>query len=217
MTASPETLSDIVIANRILAYEEVVDAFGHISIRDPANPEQYLLSRARAPELIEADDIVTFAQTASTAWFGGTPFESLAVGMTLAVGGRDKKVALYDVATGGVRHELVPCRSVLTVAFAPDGLTLAAGSDGKKVALYDVATGVVRHELERDEQRAARLARRVGERQPELGGLELLVGNLAPEKLVSANPMCASGNHGLSIVSFWLLCRSLSPGGACTY
>ena len=63
MTASPETLSDIVIANRILAYEEMVDAFGHISIRDPANPEQYLLSRARAPELIEADDIVTFAQT----------------------------------------------------------------------------------------------------------------------------------------------------------
>lgn len=63
MTADTETLRDIVIANRILAHEEVVDAFGHISIRDPANPEQYLLSRARAPELIEADDIVTFAQT----------------------------------------------------------------------------------------------------------------------------------------------------------
>ena len=63
MTANADTLRDIVIANRILAHEEVVDAFGHISIRDPDNPEQYLLSRARAPELIEADDIVTFAQT----------------------------------------------------------------------------------------------------------------------------------------------------------
>ena len=63
MTDTAATLRDIVIANRILAHEEVVDAFGHISIRNPANPEQYLLSRARAPELIEANDIVTFAQT----------------------------------------------------------------------------------------------------------------------------------------------------------
>ena len=49
MTDTADTLRDIVIANRILAHEEVVDAFGHISIRNPANPEQYLLSRARAP------------------------------------------------------------------------------------------------------------------------------------------------------------------------
>ena len=70
MTTDTETLRDIVIANRILAHEEVVDAYGHISIRDPANPEQYLLSRARAPELIEADDIVTFAQTGEGIEYG---------------------------------------------------------------------------------------------------------------------------------------------------
>ena len=60
MTASPETLRDIVIVNHILAHEEVVDAYGHISFRHPDDPEKYLLSRARAPELIEADDIVTY-------------------------------------------------------------------------------------------------------------------------------------------------------------
>ena len=60
MSTDAATLSNIVVANHILANEEVVDAFGHISFRHPKDPEKYLLSRARAPELIEADDIVTY-------------------------------------------------------------------------------------------------------------------------------------------------------------
>ena len=54
-------LRDLVIANRILAREGVVDAFGHISVRHPENPERFLLSRSRAPELITKDDILEFA------------------------------------------------------------------------------------------------------------------------------------------------------------
>ncbi len=38
----------------------MVDAFGHISIRHPENPERYFLSRSRARELITADDIMEF-------------------------------------------------------------------------------------------------------------------------------------------------------------
>ena len=53
-------LRDLVIANRILAREGVVDAFGHISVRHPENPERFLLSRSRAPELIIKDDILEF-------------------------------------------------------------------------------------------------------------------------------------------------------------
>ena len=60
MNANAETLNNIVVANHILAHEEVVDAYGHISFRHPDDPEKYLLSRARAPELIEAGDIVTY-------------------------------------------------------------------------------------------------------------------------------------------------------------
>ena len=60
MNTDAATLNNIVVANHILANEEVVDAFGHISFRHPEDPEKYLLSRARAPELIEADDIVTY-------------------------------------------------------------------------------------------------------------------------------------------------------------
>ena len=51
-------IKDLVIANRILAKEDVVDAYGHISIRNPDNPNSFFISRSLAPELIEKDDIV---------------------------------------------------------------------------------------------------------------------------------------------------------------
>lgn len=53
-------IRELVTANRILAHEGVVDAFGHISFRNPNNPESYFISVSRAPELIKIDDIVEF-------------------------------------------------------------------------------------------------------------------------------------------------------------
>jgi len=49
---------DLVIANRILAREEVVDAYGHVSIRHPENPNHFLIARSLAPDLVTGDDIV---------------------------------------------------------------------------------------------------------------------------------------------------------------
>ena len=51
-------IQDLVIANRILAREEVADAYGHVSVRDPDNPNRFLISRSLAPELVGPDDIV---------------------------------------------------------------------------------------------------------------------------------------------------------------
>lgn len=56
-----DCLRDLVVANRILANEGVVDAFGHVSIRHPDNPDRYLLSRSRSPELVTMDDIMEFS------------------------------------------------------------------------------------------------------------------------------------------------------------
>lgn len=50
----------VVIANRILANERVVDAYGHVSVRHPLDPGRYLLSRSRAPELVERGDVIEF-------------------------------------------------------------------------------------------------------------------------------------------------------------
>src|SRR4051812_38681305 len=55
-----ELYYDLALANRMVANEGVLDAFGHISVRHPGNPERYLLSRSRAPELIEPSDILEF-------------------------------------------------------------------------------------------------------------------------------------------------------------
>jgi ribulose-5-phosphate 4-epimerase/fuculose-1-phosphate aldolase len=54
------TLEELVTANRILAREGVVDSFGHVSIRHPDIPNRYLMSRARAPECIELEDLMEF-------------------------------------------------------------------------------------------------------------------------------------------------------------
>jgi ribulose-5-phosphate 4-epimerase/fuculose-1-phosphate aldolase len=56
----PALIEDLVAANRILAQNGVLDAWGHVSIRHPNNPERYLLSRARAPALVSAEDIMEF-------------------------------------------------------------------------------------------------------------------------------------------------------------
>ena len=60
MSDLKRSFSDIVIANRILANEGVVDAYGHVSMRHPTNPEHFLLSRSRSPELVEEGDILEF-------------------------------------------------------------------------------------------------------------------------------------------------------------
>jgi HCOMODA/2-hydroxy-3-carboxy-muconic semialdehyde decarboxylase len=56
----PQLIEDLVAANRILADQGVLDGWGHVSVRHPRDPNRYLLSRARAPELVTADDIMEF-------------------------------------------------------------------------------------------------------------------------------------------------------------
>jgi HCOMODA/2-hydroxy-3-carboxy-muconic semialdehyde decarboxylase len=60
MPSTDALVREIAAANRILAHFGVVDAYGHISHRDPANPKRFLLSRSKSPELVEPEDIMTF-------------------------------------------------------------------------------------------------------------------------------------------------------------
>ena len=61
MSALTEAIDNLVTANRILAHENVVDAFGHISMRHPDDASRYFLACSRSPELVEADDILEFS------------------------------------------------------------------------------------------------------------------------------------------------------------
>ena len=54
------TIEDIVIGSRVLADFGVLDGFGHVSARNPKNPNHFLMSRSLAPALVTADDIMEF-------------------------------------------------------------------------------------------------------------------------------------------------------------
>src|SRR5947199_4020055 len=60
----PTSLADfryeLALASRMLASEGVLDAFGHVSLRHPADPGRYLLPRSRSPQLIEPADVLEF-------------------------------------------------------------------------------------------------------------------------------------------------------------
>lgn len=59
-TASRELIDELIVANHILFKHEIVDAFGHISVRHDKDPNRYLMSRHLAPGLVTSDDVVTF-------------------------------------------------------------------------------------------------------------------------------------------------------------
>src|SRR6202790_4804461 len=55
-----ELVDKLVVANRILYRQGVVDGFGHISARHDKTLGRFLLARNMAPGLVRRDDIITF-------------------------------------------------------------------------------------------------------------------------------------------------------------
>lgn len=60
MSVLSDAIDALVTGNRIVAHEDVCDAYGHVSIRHPENPNRYLLAYSRSPELVEPEDIITY-------------------------------------------------------------------------------------------------------------------------------------------------------------
>ena len=53
-----EAVGQVVLANRILANEGVLDAFGHVSVRHPNKPDIFLQSRSLSPQFVTSNDIL---------------------------------------------------------------------------------------------------------------------------------------------------------------
>ncbi len=58
--AAPALVEDLIAANRIIAQESIVDAYGHVSVRHDRNPNRFLLSRSLAPALVTAADLIEY-------------------------------------------------------------------------------------------------------------------------------------------------------------
>ena len=56
----PALIDELVTAGRILADQGVLDAYGHVSMRHPGNPNRYLLARAMAPAIVTAADVMEY-------------------------------------------------------------------------------------------------------------------------------------------------------------
>jgi len=64
MHARPDStlLEDLVAANRILAMQGVLDAYGHVSARSPSDASRFYMSRSLAPQLVTAGDIQEYGR-----------------------------------------------------------------------------------------------------------------------------------------------------------
>lgn len=60
MSKLEEAIEALVLANKALDFEGVLDAYGHVSVRHPERPEQFLLSCSRSPADVEKADILAF-------------------------------------------------------------------------------------------------------------------------------------------------------------
>ena len=60
MATETDLRHDVALANRILARDGVVDAYGHVSLRHPERPDRFLLSCSRSPELVAPADLMEF-------------------------------------------------------------------------------------------------------------------------------------------------------------
>jgi HCOMODA/2-hydroxy-3-carboxy-muconic semialdehyde decarboxylase len=56
----PKLIEDLVYANRILYQQEVLDGFGHVSVRSDKDPSHFLMSRSMAPALVTSNDIMEY-------------------------------------------------------------------------------------------------------------------------------------------------------------
>lgn len=58
----PESIfSTLITANHIIHYHNVVDAYGHVSVRNPANPDTFFMSGNLAPALVSSlQDLVEY-------------------------------------------------------------------------------------------------------------------------------------------------------------
>jgi ribulose-5-phosphate 4-epimerase/fuculose-1-phosphate aldolase len=68
-----QVITDLVDANPILLHHQVVDSFGHISVRHPARPDRFLMSRRIAPGLVTREGVREFGLDGELIDKDGTP------------------------------------------------------------------------------------------------------------------------------------------------
>lgn len=65
--------NELVIANRILSHEDIVDSYGHVSVRHPDDPGRFFLAASVSPGQVNAGDILEYGADAEPVVPTGRP------------------------------------------------------------------------------------------------------------------------------------------------
>jgi ribulose-5-phosphate 4-epimerase/fuculose-1-phosphate aldolase len=124
-------LRDLVIANRILANEGIVDVLGHVSVRHPDNPERFFLACKRSPELIVYDDLIEYDLNCKPINLNGrTQYSEVPIHGAIYAARPDVASVVHSHA-----HDVIPFGVVKSVPLQP--VVLNAASLGGKVPVWD--------------------------------------------------------------------------------
>jgi ribulose-5-phosphate 4-epimerase/fuculose-1-phosphate aldolase len=148
---------DLVVANRILARENVVDAYGHVSVRHPGNPRRFLLATSVAPEMVEEDHIVEFNLDCTPVHDDGRPLYH----ERFIHGGIYEARGDVQAVVHAHSEDVLP----FSIASAPLRPVIHSGSFmGAEVPVWDMADrfGPDTNMLVTDMEQARDLARRLG-------------------------------------------------------
>ena len=176
-TADPALIEDLVAANRILAALEIVDGYGHVSVRHDKNPDHYLIARSIAPESVAARDILELDLDSKP------------------VGGGDAKMYLERFIHGEIYKVRPDVKAVVhnhSAAVIPFGVTGAqlrpiyhmAGFIGRGVPTFEIRdAGGETDMLIKTPELGAALARTLGDKPAALmrGHGAVVVGDSLPQ------------------------------------
>lgn len=125
-----KTLREVVVANRILARENVVDAYGHVSIRHPDNSERYVMSRSRSPELVTLGDIMEFSIDGTAIDDDRTPYAERHIHGAIYEARPEINAVVHNHS-----HAVIPF-GVTTTPLRP--VAHVGASIGKEVPVWDI-------------------------------------------------------------------------------
>ncbi|WP_067934404.1 class II aldolase/adducin family protein [Alicyclobacillus kakegawensis] len=152
-----EAIRELVLANKILSEEKVLfEAFGHISVRNPENPNEFLLSRSLSASQVEEEDIYTYDMDANCL----TPTDKRSFAERVIHSSIYKQRPDVQAICHNHAQELIPF-TVLDIPFKPVSHYGAPFYKGVPVYDdYDVSDGM----LIKNEQEGERVARALADK-----------------------------------------------------
>ena len=124
---------DVVIANRILAHQKVLDAYGHVSLRHPTDPTKFLLAVSCSPGMVNVNDVIAYNMDGSPAQPETRP---LYLERFIHGGVYEKRPDVMAVLHSHA-DDLLPFSISKTTRFRP--VIHAVGDIGHEVPVWDIA------------------------------------------------------------------------------